>query len=98
MVFGIDANCAIYVEWEQMPIVGLGTGGCKRAWIRKPTDPAKDWAGTGRYINVAMIPTLGAGPGGPSADFPIFNASLPDDQALIAFVTAICGITGCKVP
>lgn len=92
------SNNALYVEWEQMPFGGQGSGGFKRAWIRKTTDPAKDWAHTGRYINVAMIPALGAGPGGPSADFSIFNKSLPDDQALMAFVTAICAITGCQIP
>lgn len=58
-----------------------------------PADPSKDWAGTGRYINVAMIPALGAGPGGPSADFPIFNFGLTDDeQEFVAFVTAVCGV------
>lgn len=92
MNFHKDNNGALYVEWQQGP-----TGGFKRAWIRTPAAPDKDWAGTGRYINVAMIPALGAGPGGPSADFPIFNALL-DEQVLVAFVAAVCGVTGCPVP
>lgn len=98
MNFHHDANGALYVEWEQMAFGAAGTGGCKRAWIRRPSDPSKDWAGTGRYVNVAMIPALGAGPGGPSADFPLFNSSIPDDQALKAFVTSVCGVTGCQIP
>lgn len=91
MKFHRDNNDALYVEWHQ------SGGGYKRAWIRKPTSPDKDWAGTGRYINVAMIPALGAGPGGPSADFPIYH-SLPDEQVLAAFVAAVCGVTGCPIP
>ena len=92
VIFHRDNNGSLYVEWQQNQ-----TGGFKRAWIRKPTAPEKDWAGTGRYINVAMIPSLGAGPGGASADFPIFN-KLPDEQVLTAFVAAICGVTGCEIP
>ncbi len=92
MIFQRDNNGSLFVEWQQNQ-----TGGFKRAWVRKPTNPDKDWAGTGRYINVAPIPALGAGPGGNSADFPIFN-SLPDEQVLAAFVAAVCGVTGCAIP
>ena len=79
-----------YVEWEQAP------GGAKRAWVRH-ADRATDWAETGRYINVVRIEGLGTGPAGQSTDFPIFN-DLPDEQVLIAFVSAVCGITGCPIP
>ena len=34
-----DGNGQLYVEWSQ------GYGGYKRAWIRRPTDPEKDWGG-----------------------------------------------------
>lgn len=87
----IDGNGQPYVEWQQ------GPHGAKRAWVRRPSDPAKDWAETGRYVNVVRINALGGGPAGQSTDFPIFN-SLPDEQVLIAFVAAVCGITGCKMP
>jgi hypothetical protein len=92
-----DNNNQIFIEWEQMSPRGPGTGGFKRAWIRRPTFPEKDWAGTGRYVNVAPIIALGQVPAGQSADFPIFN-HLPDDQVLIAFVAAVCGVTGCQIP
>lgn len=80
-----------FVAWEQ------GPGGFKRAWIRRPDNPNTDWAGTGRYINVARTESLGSGPAGQSADFPIFN-DLPDEQVLMAFVASVCGITGCQIP
>jgi hypothetical protein len=97
MIIQHDNNGQPFVEWQQMAPGGPGTGGFKRAWIRRPTSADRDWAGTGRYVNVAMIGGLGQGPSGPSADFPIFN-QLPDDQVLVAFVAAVCGLTGCEIP
>ena len=47
-----DNNNQIFIEWEQMLPGGPGTGGFRRAWIRRPAIPEKDWAGTGRYVNV----------------------------------------------
>ena len=83
-----DGNGQPYIEWEQ-------TGGhFKRAWIRK-SDPEKDWAETGRYLNVVRCQTPGH-PGGNSTDFPIFN-DLPDEQILRAFVHSVCAITGCEL-
>jgi hypothetical protein len=81
-----------YVEWEQAP------GGYKRAWIQRKTDPDKDWASArdARYLNVVRIERLGAGPAGNATDFPIFT-DLPDDQILIAFVTTVSAITGCRL-
>jgi hypothetical protein len=84
-----DSKGQLFVEWQQ-------ASGAKRAWIRH-ADSETDWARTGRYINVVRIEELGTGPAGHSTDFPIFN-SLPDEQVLIAFVAAVCGITGCPIP
>src|SRR5438034_9846846 len=80
-----------FIEWEQAP------GGFKRAWIQRKTDPGKDWASTGRYLNVVRIEGLGAGPAGNATDFPVFS-SLTDEQILEAFVAAVCAITGCRLP
>jgi len=93
-----DNNGQPFVAFEQMPPGGPGTGGFKRAWIRKPVPGSPvDWAGTGRYVNVGMTSGLGGGPA-PGADFPIFDRNLPDDQVLHAFVAAVCGITGGQIP
>jgi hypothetical protein len=80
-----------YIEWRQAP------GGFKRAWIWHAEDRDQDWAGTGRYINVARIKGFGTGPAGDPTDFPIFS-NLSDEQILIAFVASVCGITGCPLP
>ena len=85
-----DGKQQLYVEWPQTE------NGAKRAWVRH-AEPGTDWAGTGRYVNVVRIEELGGGPAGQSTDFPIFN-DLPDEQVLIAFVAAVCGITGCPIP
>jgi hypothetical protein len=90
MIIQQDGKEQIFVEWNQ------GPNGAKRAWIRHAS-PDTDWAGTGRYANVVRIDRLGAGPAGQSTDFPIFN-DLPDQQVLISFVAAVCGITGCPIP
>jgi hypothetical protein len=83
-----------YIQWQQADITGRGF---KRAWIiRHP--PEKDWAGTGRYLNVARIDINRPGSGGNPTDFPIFNNALSDDQVLEAFVASVCAITGCRLP
>lgn len=82
-----------FIEWEQAP------GGYKRAWIQRKTDPEKDWAKApeGRYLNVVRIESLGSGPAGNATDFPIFS-NLPDEQILVAFVSTVTAITGCRLP
>jgi hypothetical protein len=85
-----DTKGQPFVEWEQ------ASGGCKRAWIQHKTDPATDWARTGRYLNVVRIESLGQGPAGNATDFPIF-CDLPDEQLLEAFVVSVCAITGCTL-
>jgi hypothetical protein len=90
-----DGRDQIYVEWTQAP------GGTKRAWIRHadPAIPNNDWAGTRRYVNVVRTEALGSGPAGQSTDFPIFlGAHVSDEQVLVAFVAAVCGVTGCPIP
>lgn len=82
-----DGNGSLYIEWEQ------ANGWFKRAWIQRKTDPEKDWAGTGRYLNVVRCSKPGH-PGGNPTDFPIFNDT-PDEEILIAFVRTVNGITGC---
>ena len=82
-----DGNGQLYVEWNQ------GYGGYKRAWIRRPTDPDKDLAGVGRYLNVFRVEEPRRGPAGNSTDFPI-SSDLDDEQILVAFVTAVTSITG----
>jgi hypothetical protein len=90
MIIQRDTKGQPFVEWEQAP------GGYKRAWIQRKTDPATDWAGTGRYLNVVRIESLGQGPAGNATDFPIF-CDLPDEQILEAFVISVCAITGCRL-
>ena len=88
-----DTKGQPYIEWEQAP------GGYKRAWIQRKTDPEKDWAMArhGRYLNVVRVEAPGAGPAGNATDFPIFS-DLSDEQILEAFVSAVCAITGCRLP
>lgn len=85
-----DTKGQPYIEWEQ------AQGGYKRAWIQKKADPAKDWAKSGRYLNVVRVEKPGVGPAGNATDFPIFS-DLPDEQILIAFVTSVSAITGCPL-
>jgi hypothetical protein len=58
----------------------------------------KDWAGAkdGRYLNGVRVERPGVGPAGNPTDFPIFS-DLPDEQILVAFVTAVSAITGCRL-
>ncbi len=78
------------IEWQMAP------GGWTRAWIQDRTgNPEKDWANTGRYLNVVRIEGPKTGTGGNATDFPIF-CNLPDEQSLKAFVQAVCAITGCQ--
>jgi len=86
-----DTKGQPFIEWEQAP------GGYKRAWIQRKTNPDKDWAGTGRYLNVVRVEGLGVGPAGNATDFPIFS-SLSDEQILEAFVSSVSAITGCQLP
>jgi hypothetical protein len=85
-----DSKDQPFIEWRQ------GTVGFKRAWIQDRTGTEKDWASSGRYLNVVRIEQLGAGPAGNATDFPIFSA-LSNEQILIAFVTAVSAITGCPL-
>jgi len=79
------------IEWV------TASAGWKRAWIqhRSNMEPEKDWASTGRYLNVARTEGPFSGPRGNATDFPIWS-NLPDEQILEAFVLSICAITGCE--
>ncbi|WP_146094305.1 hypothetical protein [Xanthomonas arboricola] len=79
-----------YIEWAQ------GPNGFKRAWVQDRSGTDKDWAASGRYINVVRIERLGTGPAGNATDFPVFSPLL-DEQLLIAFVTGVSAITGCAL-
>ncbi|MEP2236176.1 MAG: hypothetical protein ABJM58_13035 [Alteripontixanthobacter sp.] len=84
-----DGNGSPYIEWEQ-------ANDCyKRAWIQRKTDD-RDWAKTGRYLNVVRCNQQGR-PGGNPTDFPIFDEDAPDDELLISFVRLVNGLTGCRV-
>lgn len=83
-----DSRDQPFIEWAQ------GSNGFKRAWIQDRSGSDKDWASSGRYLNVVRIERLGAGPAGNATDFPICSP-LPDEQLLIAFVTCVSAITGC---
>lgn len=80
-----DGNGSSYVEWTR------AEKGHIRAWVQHRTG-SKDWAGTGRYLNVVRCNSPGH-PGGNPTDFPIFN-NLPDEQVLLSFVYAANAITG----
>lgn len=85
-----DGSGQPYVEWEQ------ANGHYKRAWIQRKTEPSKDWAGTGVYLNVVRCNSPGH-PGGNPTDFPIFDSGLRDEQILIAFVHSVNAITRCRL-
>ena len=86
-----DTKGQPFIEWRQ------GMRGYKRAWVQRKTDSDKDWAKAkdGRYLNVVRVDAPGKGPGGNPTDFPIFS-DLPDEQILVAFVSAVSAITGCE--
>jgi hypothetical protein len=83
-----------YIEWAQVP--DPAPDGYKRAWIQRKAGE-KDWAGTGRYLNVVRIDRSRPGIGGNPTDFPIFT-DISDEQVLEAFVSAVCAVTGCRLP
>ena len=82
-----------YIEWQQAD----HPEGYKRAWIQRKTEPDKDWARTGRYLNVVRRDPARPGSGGVPTDFPVYS-DLPDAQILEAFVAAVCAVTGCRLP
>lgn len=77
-------------EWSH------GANGFERAWIQDRAGIDKDWADSGRKLTVVRIERPDAAPGGNATDFPAFS-QLPDEQRLIAFVTAVSAITGCSL-
>lgn len=85
-----DGKNQPYIAWK------IGSRGYKRAWVQR-REGHKDWARTGRYLNVVRVDSLDEGPAGNATDFPIFS-KLPDEQILEAFVSAVCAITGCHLP
>lgn len=85
-----DTNGHVYVEWSQTST--RHPAHYKRAWVQHRTGD-KDWAGTGRYLNVVRCREPGRPSGNPT-DFPIYN-TLPDEQILFAFVSAVNAITCC---
>jgi hypothetical protein len=85
-----DGNGQPYIQWENAP------GSFRRVWVRRPTSPDKDYAGTGRYLSVVRTQTIDSGPGGNATDFPIYN-DLSDEQVVEAFVACISAITGAKL-
>ena len=82
-----DGSGQPYIEWDQ------GQGAYKRAWIQERYGD-KDWADTGRYLNVVRCNEPGK-PGGNPTDFPIYS-DLPNEQVLLAFVYATNSITGLR--
>jgi len=82
------ANKQPYIEWQQVE------GAYKRAWIQN-REGDKDWAGTGRYLNVVRCQEKGRVGGNPT-DFPIHN-DLPDEEILLAFVHSVSAITGARL-
>ncbi len=79
-----------FIQWQQH------REGWKRAWIQTRSGE-KDWAETGRYLNVVWAAGEDGGPAGNATDFPIF-CDLPDEQILEAFVASVCAVTGCRLP
>lgn len=77
-----------FIEWQQI------NGAYKRAWIQRRKGD-KDWADTGRYLNVVRCQEKGR-IGGNATDFPIHN-DLPDEEILLAFVRSVSAITGAKL-
>jgi hypothetical protein len=90
-----DGKGQPYLEWEIGYDAAQGRGGFKRAWIQH-READKDWASTGRYLNVVRVDEYDKGPSGNATDFPIFS-KLSDEQILIALVSSVCAITGCAL-
>jgi hypothetical protein len=88
-----DSKDQPFVQWR--PVADLRV--LKRAWIQRRTDEDKDWARSGRYLNVVRVDDNRAGIGGNPTDFPIFSDA-PDEQILEAFVATMCVVTGCRLP
>jgi hypothetical protein len=87
-----DGKGQPYIEWCQAD----EAWGFKKAWIQRKTESDKDWARTGRYLNVVRSDGEGRTGGNPT-DFPIFGSPLSDEQILRAFVAAVCAITNCRL-
>ena len=51
-------------------VVGQKRSGFKRAWVQHREGEDKDWAGTGRYLNVVRVDEYDKGPSGNATDFP----------------------------
>ena len=85
-----DGNGSKYIKWASGP---LGSG-LKRAWVQT-REGEKDWAGTGRYLNVVRCNEDTGNPGGNATDFPVY-CDLPDEQILWAFISMVNAITGRK--
>ena len=84
ITWGIDGNGSLYAEWI------VGADGRKRAWVQIRTGD-RDWAGCGRYVNVARIVAPGGGPRGVPADFPVTRTDACDRTVLEDFVRGIRG-------
>ena len=87
-----DSKDQLYIQWQQC-VDGMPET-MKRAWIQY-RDGERDWAGTGRYLNVVRCGADG-NPRGNATDFPIYSSDLSDVQILSAFVAAVNAITGCN--
>lgn len=85
--WGVDGRGSIYVEWD------IATGCHKRAWVQHRSGD-RDWALTGRYVNVTRIEGLHQGPAGILSDFPVFREGVPDRTVLEDFVAGICAAVG----
>ena len=89
-----------YIRWVQYSCPDKGIYVYKRAWIRETDEEGKDWAKTGKYINVVRCDEKG-NPAGNPTDFPIYVDTEAEhtpsaEQILISFVTTVNGITGCS--
>ena len=86
-----DGKGQKYLEWE------IGPGGFKRDWISIVTRKRIGRRRRAPNLNVVRVEAFDKGPAGNATDFPIFS-DLSDEQILIAFVSSICAMTGCKLP
>jgi len=80
--WGVDGRGSTYVEWEVAPHA------YKRAWVQHRTGD-RDWAGTGRYVNVTRVEGPRTGPSGIPADFPVYRPQATDRALLEDFVHGI---------